>query len=126
MKFANARSNGEFAVIEHQDPHALIVIDKDGSILIHGISNLEAASLIAKEILLRIGLSEKGLALESGEVLASFSIGGLFLSAWQLNDLRMQSTILDWMPFGYPQRGTIMYSSFIQQWEGASDGAEFS
>ena len=75
VKFANARSNGEFAVIEHQDPHALIVIDSDGSILIHGISNLEAASLIAKEILLRIGLSEKGLALERGEVLASFSIG---------------------------------------------------
>ncbi|MEC7407031.1 MAG: hypothetical protein VX461_04750 [Candidatus Thermoplasmatota archaeon] len=75
VKFANARSNGEFAVIEHQNPHALVVIDKDGSILIHGISNLEAASLIAKEILLRIGLSDKGIALESGEVLASFSIG---------------------------------------------------
>tara|TARA_Y100001958_G_C20980444_1_gene371860 strand:+ start:60 stop:581 length:522 start_codon:yes stop_codon:yes gene_type:complete len=75
VKFANARSNGEFAVIEHHDPHALIVIDKDGSILIHGISNIEAASIIAKEILLRIGLSEKGLALESGQVLASFSIG---------------------------------------------------
>tara|TARA_B100000575_G_scaffold279317_1_gene267549 strand:- start:15 stop:539 length:525 start_codon:yes stop_codon:yes gene_type:complete len=75
VKFANARSNGEFAVIEHQNPHALVVIDKDGSILIHGISNLEAASLIAKEILLRIGLSEKGIALETGEVLASFSIG---------------------------------------------------
>tara|TARA_B000000565_G_scaffold255096_1_gene234873 strand:- start:17 stop:538 length:522 start_codon:yes stop_codon:yes gene_type:complete len=75
VKFANARSNGEFAVIEHQNPHGLVVIDKDGSILIHGISNLEAASLIAKEILLRIGLSEKGLVLESGEVLASFSIG---------------------------------------------------
>ena len=75
VKFANARSNGEFAVIEHQNPHALVVIDKDGSILIHGISNLEAASLIAKEILLRIGLSEKGMTLESGEVLASFSIG---------------------------------------------------
>ena len=80
MKFANARSNGEFAVIEHQDPHALVVIDTDGSILIHGISNLEAASLIAKEILLRIGLSEKGLALESGEVLASFSIGRAVLT----------------------------------------------
>ena len=75
VKFANARSNGEFAVIEHQNPHALVVIDKDGSILIHGISNVEAASLIAKEILLRIGLSEKGIALETGEVLASFSIG---------------------------------------------------
>lgn len=75
VKYANARSNGEFAVIEHQDPHALIVIDTDGSILIHGISNLEAASLIAKETLLRLGLSDSGLVIERGEVLASFSIG---------------------------------------------------
>tara|TARA_B100000686_G_C16743287_1_gene947928 strand:+ start:1466 stop:1987 length:522 start_codon:yes stop_codon:yes gene_type:complete len=75
VKYANARSNGEFAVIEHQDPHALIVIDTDGSILIHGISNLEAASLIAKETLLRLGLPDSGLVIERGEVLASFSIG---------------------------------------------------
>ena len=75
VKYANARSNGEFAVIEHQDPHALIVIDTDGSILIHGISNLEAASLIAKETLLRLGLPDSGLVIERGEVLARFSIG---------------------------------------------------
>ncbi len=75
VKYLGARSNGEFAVIEHQDPHALIVIDTDGSMLIHGISNLEAASLIAEETLLRIGLTERGLTIQTGEVLASFSIG---------------------------------------------------
>jgi len=75
VKFAGAKSNGAFAVIEHDDPRALIVIDTDGSILIHGISNIEAASLIAQQTLLSIGLSEKGIVMESGEVLASFSIG---------------------------------------------------
>jgi hypothetical protein len=75
VKFAGARSNGAFAVIEHEDPRALIVVDIDGSLLIHGISNSEAASLIAKETLLKIGYSERGLVIETGEVLATFSIG---------------------------------------------------
>ena len=43
--------------------------------MIHGISNSEAASLIAEETLLKVGLSEKGIVIESGEVLASFSVG---------------------------------------------------
>ena len=75
VKYARARSNGAFGVIEHEEPRALIVVDTDGSLLIHGISNLEAASLIAEETLLSIGLSEKGLVVESGEVLGSFSVG---------------------------------------------------
>lgn len=75
VKYAGARSNGAFGVIEHEDPRALIVIDTDGSLLIHGISNTEVASLIAEETLLRIGLSGRGLLIESGEVLASFSVG---------------------------------------------------
>ena len=75
VKFAGARSNGAFGVIEHEEPRALIVVDIDGSLLIHGISNPEAASLIAEETLLRIGISERGLVIERGEVLASFSVG---------------------------------------------------
>ena len=75
VKYARARSNGAFGVIEHEEPRALIVVDADGSLLVHGISNFEVASLIAEEILLSIGLSEKGLVVESGEVLASFSVG---------------------------------------------------
>jgi hypothetical protein len=75
VKFAGARSNGAFGVIEHEEPRALIVVDIDGSLLIHGISNSEAASLIAEEILLRIGIPERSLVIERGEVLASFSVG---------------------------------------------------
>ena len=75
VKLAGARSNGAFAVIEHDEPRALIVIDMEGSLLIHGISSPEAARLIAEETILRIGLSNKGLVMEAGEVLASFSIG---------------------------------------------------
>ena len=75
VKYGGARSNGSFAVIEHENPRALIVIDTDGSLLIHGISSPEAASLIAEETLLKMGISEKGLTMASGEVLASFSIG---------------------------------------------------
>tara|TARA_B100000131_G_scaffold63301_1_gene59601 strand:- start:22905 stop:23432 length:528 start_codon:yes stop_codon:yes gene_type:complete len=75
VKFGGARSNGAFAVIEHENPRAVVVIDQDGSLLIHGISNVEAATLIAEEILLKIGISENGLIIQSGEVLASFSLG---------------------------------------------------
>jgi len=75
VKYAGARSNGAFGVIEHEEPRALIVVDTDGSLLIHGISNPEVASLIAEETLLRIGISERGLVIERGEVLASFSVG---------------------------------------------------
>tara|TARA_B100000579_G_scaffold387016_1_gene359146 strand:- start:1208 stop:1729 length:522 start_codon:yes stop_codon:yes gene_type:complete len=102
VKFAGARSNGAFGVIEHEEPRALIVVDSDGSLLIHGISNLEAASLIAEEILLRIGLSEKGIVIERGEVLASFSVGRavlIGLSAERFkdanHDLRLDALRID-------------------------------
>ena len=75
VSLGGASSNGVFAVIEHEDPRAMIVIAPDGSLLIHGISNIEAASLIAEEILLSMGMSESGLVIERGEVLASFYLG---------------------------------------------------
>ena len=75
VRLGGASSNGAFAVIEHEDPRAMIVIGPDGTILIHGISNIEAATLIAEEILLRMGMSESGLVMDRGEVLASFYIG---------------------------------------------------
>ena len=75
IKYAGAKSNGAFAVIEHDEPRAFIVIDLDGSLLVHGISNEEAATMIAEKILLQIGLSESGLTVERGDLLASFSLG---------------------------------------------------
>ncbi len=75
VSLGGASSNGAFAVIEHEGPRATIVIDRDGSLLIHGISNIEAATLIAEETLLRMGMSENGLQIERGDVLASFLLG---------------------------------------------------
>jgi|TARA_B100000131_G_scaffold270690_1_gene270653 TATA-box binding protein (TBP) (component of TFIID and TFIIIB) len=75
VRLAKAGTNGEFAVIVHEDPRAQVLIDPDGSLVIHGISNIEAATMIAEEVLLSMGLPDNGLVIESGEVLASFSIG---------------------------------------------------
>ena len=75
VSLCGARSNGAYAVIEHENPRSVIVIEPEGTLLIHGISNSEAATLIAEEILLRMGMTEAGLTVEKGEVLASFSIG---------------------------------------------------
>tara|TARA_Y100000591_G_scaffold314547_1_gene321208 strand:- start:145 stop:669 length:525 start_codon:yes stop_codon:yes gene_type:complete len=75
IRYLGAKSNGEYAVIEREDPRAVILVDSDGSMIIHGIANSEAATLIAEEALLRMGMSEKGLTIARGEVLASFSVG---------------------------------------------------
>jgi len=75
VQFGGGRSNGAYAVIEHEKPRATLVIEPRGSILVHGISNIEAATLIAQEFLLSIGMSESGLIVEKGDMLASFSLG---------------------------------------------------
>ncbi|MEE2630360.1 MAG: hypothetical protein VX492_05890 [Candidatus Thermoplasmatota archaeon] len=75
VSLCGARSNGAYAVIEHENPRSVIVIEPEGTLLIHGISNSEAATLIAEEILLRMGMAEAGMSVDKGEVLASFSIG---------------------------------------------------
>jgi len=75
VRLGGASSNGAYAVIEHENPRSVIVIEPEGSILVHGISNVEAATLIAEEILLRMGEPETGLVVDKGDVLASFSLG---------------------------------------------------
>tara|TARA_B100000959_G_scaffold184888_1_gene193291 strand:- start:4319 stop:4846 length:528 start_codon:yes stop_codon:yes gene_type:complete len=75
VSLGGGSSNGAYAVIEHQNPRSMVVIDPDGALLVHGISNAEAAKLIAEEVLLRLGLPETGLVIERGELLASFSLG---------------------------------------------------
>ena len=75
VRLGGSSSNGAYAVIEHENPRAVIVIEPQGSILVHGISNVEAATLIAEEILLRMGEPETGLVVDKGDVLASFSLG---------------------------------------------------
>ena len=75
VTLGGASSNGAYAVIEHENPRAVIVIEPNDTLLIHGISSIEAAILIAEETLLRMGISEAGLVVDKGETLGSFSLG---------------------------------------------------
>ena len=56
-------------------PRATLVIDGEGRITVHGTHRVEAARAAAKELMLRLGLSDTGLETELGPVVASFDFG---------------------------------------------------
>ncbi len=56
-------------------PRATLVIDREGRITVHGTHRVEAARAAAKELMLRLGLSDSGLETELGPVVASFDFG---------------------------------------------------
>ena len=56
-------------------PRATLVIDSEGRITVHGTHRVEAARAAAKELMLRLGLSDTGLETELGPVVASFDFG---------------------------------------------------
>jgi len=90
VSIGGASSNGAFAVIDHENPRSVIIIEPSGSLLVHGIANVEAASLIASEIILKLGMDDSGLSVEKGDVLATFSIGKavlLGLAAERFSDI---------------------------------------
>ncbi|MBT60123.1 MAG: hypothetical protein CMA63_01040 [Euryarchaeota archaeon] len=60
-------------VLDH--PRATIVIDAEGRIVVHGTHRVESARAAAKELMLRLGLSDSGLETELGPVVASFEFG---------------------------------------------------
>ena len=53
-------------------PRATLVIDGEGRITVHGTHRVDAARAAAKELMLRLGLSDTGLETELGPVIASF------------------------------------------------------
>tara|TARA_B100000900_G_scaffold414625_1_gene441803 strand:- start:26 stop:559 length:534 start_codon:yes stop_codon:yes gene_type:complete len=67
--------SGDFVVIIHENPHATLVIEPEGSVLVHGISRTEVARLAVQELLLTLGMSDEWLLVESGEMIIRFSIG---------------------------------------------------
>ena len=127
VQLGGGRSNGAYAVVGHENPRSTLVIEPQGSILVHGISNIEAATLIAEEFLLGIGMTESGLIVEKGDMLASFSLGravllglagerfsdaehDLRLDALRIDAMRHRCTILlfnngQGLVFGQPSRG---------------------
>ena len=58
-----------------RNPHATLVIEPEGSVLVHGISRSEVARLAVQELLLTLGMSDEWLLVESGEMIIRFSLG---------------------------------------------------
>lgn len=56
-------------------PRATLVIDREGRVTVHGTQRVDAARAAAKELMLRLGLSDAGLETELGPVIASFDFG---------------------------------------------------
>jgi hypothetical protein len=88
--------SGEFVVIIHENPHATLVIEPEGSVLVHGISRTEVARLAVQELLLTLGMSDEWLLVESGEMIIRFSIGRavlMELAADRFSEINLDSRI---------------------------------
>ena len=75
VSLANGASSGDYVVITHENPHATLVIEPEGSVLVHGISRSEVARLAVQELLLTLGMSDEWLIVDSGDMIIRFSIG---------------------------------------------------
>lgn len=71
----NGQQTGGVVIKVLDHPRATIVIDAEGRIVVHGTHRVEAARAAAKELMLRLGLSDAGLETELGPVVASFDFG---------------------------------------------------
>lgn len=85
-------------------PRATLVIDREGRITVHGTHRIEAARAAAKELMLRLGLSDSGLETELGPVVASFDFGqplnigqlvGNFGAGTAVYDERLECSVLE-------------------------------
>ena len=72
VKKLGAQKKDDYAIHILDTPRATIVIDKEGSLVVHGAQKVEAARAAAREFLLRLGLPDDGLSTELGSVVASF------------------------------------------------------
>lgn len=75
VSIGNGMKSGDFVIINHENPHATLVIEPEGSVLVHGISRSEVARLAVQELLLSLGMSDEWLLVESGEMIIRFSLG---------------------------------------------------
>ncbi|MDE0953508.1 MAG: hypothetical protein OR994_02415 [Candidatus Poseidoniales archaeon] len=75
VSLAKGVLSGEYVVIIHDNPHATLIVEPEGSVLVHGLSRSEVARLAVQELLLTLGMSDEWLILDSGEMIVRFSIG---------------------------------------------------
>ena len=72
VKKLGAQKKDDYTIHILDTPRSTIVIDKEGSLVVHGAQKVEAARAAAREFLLRLGLPDDGLSTELGSVVASF------------------------------------------------------
>ncbi|MEE2759508.1 MAG: hypothetical protein VYA86_05985 [Candidatus Thermoplasmatota archaeon] len=66
------KRSGRYVMLSLVAPRATLLIDAEGKIIVHGCRKQDLAHLAAKEVMLRLGEDESGMALELGPVVASF------------------------------------------------------
>ena len=96
VNLGGASSNGQFAVIKHSNPRAMVIIEPHGSIVVHGISSVDAATAIAKEILLKNGKDDKVIVVDKGQSLSTFSLGRsvlMELAASRFSDIEVDNRL---------------------------------
>lgn len=109
-----ALRQGDVVIHILDTPRATLVVDEQGSIVVHGTYRMEAARQAAKEFLLRLGLSDSGLKTELGSIVATFDFGRTLkmkrmlrrlgqlgreddrLGCVRINDTRHQLELLVW------------------------------
>jgi len=96
VNLAKGALSGEYVVITHENPHATLVIEPEGTVLVHGISRSEVARLAVQELLLTLGMSDEWLIVDSGEMIIRFSIGRavlMDLAADRFNEIEYDTRI---------------------------------
>ena len=81
LTLTGAKRVGDHVILERKRPHATLVFEESGTILVHGLARPEVAKLAVRETLLQLGLPEEGLTMEAGPVLARFTTGKAIISS---------------------------------------------
>ena len=69
------KKSGKSIILALKSPRATMLIDEEGRLVVHGTSHPEVSRAAAKELLLRLGQSDSGLATERGPLVVSFHYG---------------------------------------------------
>jgi len=96
VNFGGASSNGQFAVFKHSGPRAMVIVEPTGSLVVHGISSIDAATAIAKEILLKNGKNDVIIGVDKGQSLSTFSLGRsvlMELAASRFSDIEVDNRL---------------------------------
>ena len=74
IDLADAQRHGPVVIKMLTRPKAMVVVDAEGRLVVHGTRRIEVARAAAREILLRCGHNDQGMVAELGPVVVSFDL----------------------------------------------------